>query len=231
MSEAATHPGIRDGRPEASPAGVGLPADFQRRTWRFLGRLALAMVALWVLWLPLAAPYRKLVVATGNLAFAVARPSFEIEFREFRDWRALGLEFDSRADVAVLVRRPEWVDPQGRAQHLLAKRIVTFSQPYASTIFLIALFGATRLPWASRLRRLFAAGVVLHAAMLSCVAIDIVHTFAVEGTWPGLPRWCLELLAVLKVSVTDWPAGVYLVPLVVWLVACWPGRRRSTAKP
>lgn len=199
----------------------------------FLLRLACWYGALLILWLPLGYGYRKTLIFVGNGLARFAAPGESVSFRVFADGE-LG-ETHARADVGVLVHDATWHDAQGRNQHVLAKRIATFYQPYSATAFLIALWGASRV---ARRRRLIGGAfalAALHLVMLACVVVDVVFTFASNGALLGLPRWFGELLAFLHVSVTDWPAGVLLAPLLLWAVVLWPafgfGERQSKNPP
>lgn len=204
------------GRQQAEACGTGGPSVFFEKAGRFFVRLTCWYGVLLVLWLPLGRGYRNALVGAGNGLARLVAPAEGVSFRVFEKGQ-LGAGH-SRADVGVLVHDAAWRDAQGRRQHVLAKRIATFFQPYSATVFLVALFAASAV---SPRRRLIGGAValaVLHVAMLACVAVDVVFALAANGALPGLPRWCFELLALLHVSVTDWPAGVLIVPLLLWAV-------------
>jgi hypothetical protein len=200
----------------------------------FLLRLACWYGALLILWLPLGYGYRNALVGVGNGFARILALAGSVSFRGFAKGE-LG-ETHSRADVGVLVHDTTWRDAKGRNQHVLAKRITTFYQPYSATAFLLALLGASRAAPRRRLIGGALALVALHLAMLACVAVDVGFTFASNGALPCLPRWFGELLAFLHVSVTDWPAGVLIVPLLLWALVFWPTfgfgqRQRENAPP
>lgn len=191
-----------------------------RQAWRFLARLACWYGVLLALWIPCGYGYRNMLVGAGNALASMAAPAGSVSFRVFAKGE-LGKDH-SRADVAVLVHDADWRDGKGRNQHLVAKHVATFYQPYSATAFLLALFAAGKVGTRRRLLGLAGGLVVLHALMIACVAIDVVFTFASNGAMPGLPEWLGETVTLLHVSVTDWPAGVLLVPLLLWLLALWP---------
>lgn len=231
-------------RPSAKPVSGAASGDFApsdtlsqrsaapndalaREVLRFVLRLGVSYALLLALWWPLAGPYRRAVVAGGNLGFAASGPARAVAFHEFSNWSESGPKVE--ADIVVLVHRPEWVDDQGRRQHVMAKAIATFSQPFSATAFLLALFGATRISWTARLARGGAALAALHLFMLGCVAADVVCAFAENGAPLPMPRWCFDAISIMHARMTDWPAGVLIVPLLLWLAACWPRRRAMPA--
>ncbi len=193
----------------------------------FLLRLACWYGALLILWLLMGYGYRHALVSVGNGFARLLSPAGSVSFRVFAKGE-LG-ETHSRADVGVLVHDAAWRDAQGRNQHVLAKRIATFYQPYSATAFLLALFGASRVAPRRRLIGGALALVALHLVMLACVVVDVVFAFVSNGALLGLPRWFGELLAFLHVSVTDWPAGVLIAPLLLWALFAWPALRPASA--
>jgi len=216
------------GSADAVPADrLPLSSAVLHEAWRFLRRLAIWYVLAMALWFPIGVAYRHGLVALGNALFSFAPAACEISFRPMP--RAAELGLNPRVDLAVLVHQREWLDAQRRPQSVVAKPIVTFWQPYAATAFLLALFGATRLSWRVRLGRAAVALVVLHALMSACVAIDVVYALAGQGALAGISRGGIELVAVLHATITDWPAGVLIVPLMLWIFANWP--RRLAIKP
>jgi hypothetical protein len=78
------------------------------------------------------------------------------------------------------------------------------------------------------LRGLAAAGW-LYLFMLLCVVIDARFTVSGYGG-PASMAWDSSRTAVslLHFSITDWPAGVLFVPLVLWALHVWtPGSLRE----
>ncbi len=211
--------------PASSPGAVGvekavapdLAAWLSRHAGRFLVRLAVCYGVWLLLWLPLGAPFERAFVATGNAVFAFSGRVYAVTFLRLPDPAVVGLP--EHIDVAVLVRKK--VDP--RPQQWYAKGIVTLMQPYAATGFLLALILATEIGRGARLLRAALTVPLLFGFMYTAVAIDVAYALAANGA--GLdraPRWLVESVALLHATVTDWPAGVLIVPLILWLLACWP---------
>lgn len=185
---------------------------------KFLVRLILAYCVLLAAWLVVGPTFRAGMVATANGCLRAIGMSDTVRFMEFTDWKSVGTE--SNADVAVLAHPAGWKDAERRDRHLLAKRIVTFSQPYVAFTFLVSLAVATPLPWRSKLGRLLISLCSLTVLMWLCVAVDVLHTLVSDGVGLEVPRSVGETLAVMNATVTDWPAGVLIVPFVLWLIAC-----------
>lgn len=197
---------------------------------RFLLRLALVFIVLVGLWPAVGDLYRSTLAAAGNALGRSCSTGWEVVVTPFEAWA----EFNepSNADLVVLVRRPTWVDAAGRAQYLLAKRVVTFSQPYAATAFLVALFAAPPFGWRARWLRLLVAAAALHVVMAGLVLIDVVHTLAMHGGWPAPSRGILEIVSLLHGTITDWPMGVFLLPFLIWVLTdvCWRGRKPNAPR-
>lgn len=203
------------GRPVAAREPPGCREWLPRGAWVFLGKLLCGYGLLLLLWLPLGAGYRQVLIAAGNAVFAGAGAEGETTFSHHADWRAAGIT--ERADLAVLVRRSAWVDGEGRKQHVLAKAVSTFYQPFTALCFLGALCLATAMSWRRRVLKLSLAAVVLHGWMLACVVIDRSHVLATYGgERTASTRWGNVAVNVLHATVTDWPAGVFIVPLIIW---------------
>jgi hypothetical protein len=184
----------------------------------FLPRLLLWFPLLLLLWFPLGAGYRTALLGAGNAVFAALGPGREILFLHHTQWAAIGVT--DRADMAVLVRDPAWPEDHGQKQHVLAKAICTFQQPFAALAFLLALLLASRISWRARLGKGVVALIVLHLAMLAAVAVDVSHAARSLGPPANPADWLPILTAMLHFSVTDWPAGVFIVPLLCWILTC-----------
>lgn len=190
-------------------------------------------VALWYflalgLWWPLGSYYREILVGVGNVVVGALPLGGELSVVPYTQPVKDGLT--DRVDIAVLVRKPDWVDGKGQKQHVLAKAVATFYQPYMATAFLAALFLSTGwLPGPARTTRGLAAAGLLYGFMLLCVAIDARFTLSGYGG-PAASEWDWSRTAVslLHFSITDWPAGVLVVPLLIWAVLAWPKRPGRT---
>ncbi len=201
-----------------------LPADARR----FLLRLLVWFPALLFLWLPLGAVYRTTLIKAGNAAFAAFSTEREVSFLHHTRWAEIGVT--EMADVAVLVRSPHWRDDRGQKQHVLAKAVCTFYQPFTACAFLLALFLASQIAWRKRLWKGGAAVVALHLAMFAVVAVDVSYAAGSLDPLAQPGSWMSTLTTMLHFSVTDWPAGVFMVPLLLWIFLCWPRpERRSGA--
>jgi hypothetical protein len=187
-------------------------------------------VALWYflalgLWWPLGAYYREILVGVGNVVVGALPLGGELSVVPYTQPAKDGLT--DRVDIAVLVRKPGWVDGKGHKQHVLAKAVATFYQPYMATAFLAALFLSTGwLPGPARAWRGLAAAGWLYGFMLLCVVIDARFTLSGYGgpasqAWD----WSRTVVSLLHFSITDWPAGVLVVPLVLWALHVWTPRR------
>lgn len=205
-----------------APNPALLPAEARG----FMLRLLLWFPALLLLWLPLGPAYRATFVAAGNAAFALSGSAREVLFLRHDQWAEIGVT--PLADVAVLVRRADWSVEAGRKQHVLAKAICTFHQPFAASAFLLVLFLAARMRRRERWAKIAVAFVALHLVMAAAVAIDARH--ALDALEPAAgSAWARTLVAMLHFSVTDWPAGVFIVPLLIWTFLCWPRPGQSPA--
>jgi hypothetical protein len=193
----------------------------------FLLRLLLWFPTLLLLWLPLGSTYRASLIAAGNTAFAALNAGTEVLFLRHEKWREIGVT--EQADVAVLVRDQVWRETPGQKRHILAKAVCTFYQPFAASAFLLALFVAGRMPWRERGWKLGAAAGLLHLAMLGAVAIDVSH--ALNSVRPaGTDEWLRTVVALLHYTVTDWPAGVFIVPLLLWVLVSRPWQDAGEAE-
>jgi hypothetical protein len=212
------------------PAAPGQPgrAWLAGATGSFPVRVALWYFLALGLWWPLGSYYREVLVGVGNAVVGTLPVGGELSVVPYTQPAKDGMT--DRVDVAVLVRKPGWVDGRGQKQHVLAKAVATFYQPYMATVFLTALFVSTAwLPWPARARRGLAAAGWLYLFMLLCVVIDARYTLS-GYSGPASPAWDWSRTAVslLHFSVTDWPAGVLVVPLVLWALHVWPpGRLRE----
>lgn len=176
-----------------------VPADARR----FLPQLLFWFPALLLLWFPLGHIYRTALVAAGNASFAALSGGQEVYFVHHTRWAEVGVT--EMADVAVLVRNPSWQDGHGRKQHVLAKAVCTFFQPFTSLVFLWALFLASPISWRERLWKGGTAAFALHLAMAVCVAIDACHAFFISDPSSSSHVWVRTVTAMLHFSVTDWP--------------------------
>lgn len=189
--------------------------------WAFFARLAGCYLGLLALWFPVGSTYREFLIGTGNFLSAHAFPAQEVLFLEYTRWAEVGVT--ERLDTAVLVALDPSRDEHGQRRYVLAKGVSTFYQPYTSVAFLLALFLATPLRWTQRLGRIAAATAGLHLAMLVVVWIDVLNARVSYGSGAGHPTESLRvILNFLHASVTDWPAGVLLIPLLLWILHCWP---------
>jgi hypothetical protein len=193
----------------------------------FLARV-LAMYAVLLASWPLAGgAYRAGLIAAGNGFFTLLERETSTRIRQETKWQ--GLIAGERIDLAIVVRRSHWRDAAGREQHVLAKAVSTFHQPFTAVAFLLALiFGA---PWSWRRRGLQAALTlpVLHGLMLGAVLIDRRHALDLfDSPTAGLEAERLAVSA-LHATMTDWPAGVFIVPLLLWLASGWRFLRAQDA--
>lgn len=187
----------------------------------FLFRLLVWFPALLLVWMPLGSAYRATLVATGNAVFGLVGGEHEVLFLPHGRWAEIGVT--ETADVAVLVRMANWRIEQGRRQHVLARAICTFYQPFAATMFLLALFLAVRMSRQERWWKMAVAFAGLHVAMVAAVVIDVSHAFdSVRPAEAG--AWSRTVVAMLHYSATDWPAGVFIVPLLIWVFVVRPWR-------
>ena len=192
-----------------------------RAAWAFLGRLAGWYFGLLLLWYPLGDAYRAALIRGGNLLAPVLLPAHEVVFRPYSKWKELGMT--ERLDLAVLVRLPGGTAAGGEVRHVLAKAVATFHQPFMALVFMLALLMAGRWTWPQRLGRGVGAVALLHLGMLLCVAIDVRHAAAGFGAPAGGELdWGRTVIALLHFTVTDWPAGVLVGPLLLWALLGGP---------
>jgi hypothetical protein len=213
--------------PPAVPAKPGR-AWLAGATGSFPVRVALWYFLALGLWWPLGSYYREILVGVGNVVVGALPLGGELSIVPYTEPEKDGMT--DRVDLAVLVRKPGWVDGRGQKQHVLAKAVATFYQPYMATAFLVALFLSTHwLPGPARALRGLAAAGWLYLFMLLCVAIDARFTLAGYGGPASMAwDWSRTAVSLLHFSITDWPAGVLFVPLVLWALHVWtPGSLRE----
>jgi len=204
-----------------------MPPALWREAWLFLARVVAWQVAGLLLWLLVGPAFRGVLSAGGPVLTALAPAGASVRVRAIAQPAAVGL--GERVDVVVLVHHLAWRDQAGRESWVVAKGVVTFTQPYVSVVFLVALFGATRQPWRQRVGRGALALGLLTGLMLACAHLDVLETLATHASSGGAAgRAWRELLTIAKSSVTDWPAGVWIAPLLLWLLLAWPRPRRGT---
>lgn len=194
----------------------------------FLRRLTAWYLGLLLLWIPFGGAYRDALIHGGNVLLRDLRPGHEITVVHYERWPELGAT--GRLDLAVLVRAAGPGDARGQKHYLLAKAVATFYQPFMSVVFLLALLLASPLTARQRLLRGASAVCWLHLAMAGCVLIDALYALP-GGAAPGAEglNWSRTLIAVLHFSITDWPAGVLVLPLLLWALHGQPWRERRAS--
>ncbi len=183
----------------------------------FFLRLAAWYFGLLLLWIPFGAFYRDALIRSGNVVLEILRPRHEITVVRYERWREIGAS--ERLDLAVLVRAAGPGDARGQKHYVLAKAVATFYQPFMALVFLLALHMASPFTARQRLRRGGSAAIWLHLWMVGCVLVDAYH--ALPGSAApvaGTLDWSRTLIAMLHFSITDWPAGVLVVPLLLWVL-------------
>ncbi len=192
--------------------------------WPFIGRLIGWYLGLLLLWLPLGHLYRAGLIGAGNLTLGKILPGKEILFQHHTQEKALGIT--EGVDLVVLVRTDDMYDRDHHKQYVLAKPVITFYQPYTAAAFLGALFLAGRPRWRTRLLKGVPAMAGLHCLMLVCVLVEVNYTIGLHlPAASSQGPWVKTACQLLHSSVTDWSAGVFLVPLILWTLSNWPARR------
>lgn len=189
----------------------------------FLLRLAAWYFGLLLLWIPFGAFYRDALIRSGNVVLEILRPRHEIKVVRYERWREIGAS--ERLDLAVLVRAAGPGDARGQKHYVLAKAVATFYQPFMAFVFLLALLLASPPTWRQRRPRGASAVFWLHLWMVGCVLIDAsVALPGAAAPVAGNLNWSRTLIAGLHFSITDWPAGVLVVPLLLWALHGQPWR-------
>jgi hypothetical protein len=204
---------VNPAAPSAALESLAKPA---RRLGVFLLKLLAVYLLALALWPVLGSAYRTALIEVGN-AFFASPTRGNIIFRHYTEWEKIG--YVGNLDVAVLVRRSDWRDARGQIQHVLAKAVSSFQQPYTATAFLTALFLATPMPWSRRVWRWLTAQLVLYCLMFGAVWLDIKYTLSQYPTaYDPYSDGAKLAYAFLHSTMTDWPIGVFLVPLFLWLL-------------
>jgi len=199
----------------------------------FFGRLILVYTVCMLLWMLCGSGYRQMLSSAGNAVFAMGRANDTVTFLNVSETqtREHGLHRD--VDLVVLVRPQSGgtdVKLTGE-QSLLARSLITMTYPYSANAFVVALIFSMQVAWKEYLRSFFILTTGLYLWFFACIAVDI--EFALSS-FPErareMPRWLLESVAVSHASVTNWPAGVFIVPLLLWILFCLP-RYRIGLKP
>lgn len=190
----------------------------------FLIRLAAGYFGLLLLWYPIGDFYHDALMRGGNFLAAGLGRGHDVVLRS-QPGEKPDDSFRKR-DLAVLVRIPGLTNSSGQRAWWSAKTVVTFYQPFMATVFTVALFLASPLPWPQRLVRAGAGLLLLHTGMVICVAIDVSHAV---GGFNAVANdyfdWTRTILSLLHHSITDWPAGVLVIPLLLWAALGAAGMR------
>lgn len=195
----------------------------------FFATLFVTYLSLMLVWLPAGSTYRRLLIGMGNTVFGHTGHSREVLFLEHTAGSKAGVS--ERVDVVVLVRDSQWFDDKAQKKWVLGKGIATFYQPYLATSFLVSLVLATPLPWRHRLKRGLVAFVTLHAYLIGAVGIDVEEVWLrLGGEAARSSRDFADTISLLHATITDWPAGVFLVPLLLWALAFGSLLLRVTTK-